>query len=911
MKFESLVHFINVDEVRKTINYLQEPGSVFEIRIITTAGKKEIYSGYFKDADAMLKALQSIDQRRDYPYNRFTLEKRNIYISLNTLKEDCFSRSQSECFEFNPSTTSDQDVTEYRWLFIDLDPVRTSGVSSSDSELQAAKELAKRVYSYLRELDFKDPVKALSGNGCHLLYRISVPNDKAGTGKKLIENCLKALDLLFSNESVDLDTTNFNPSRVCKLHGTLAQKGKNTEERPHRMSYIFSEDPEPEVTPIEILQKLAANSPDEEQCDIRNLTLEDNHSRSGSGAFDLEEFLLRNGLTYTKGKTDRAAKYMLDECPFNSSHRQGDARIFQYSNGAIAFKCHHNSCSGKKWQDVRLKFEPDAYSYKERQQEKSMRSGSGADSAGKEFAFDTIDPFGLKNTNSLPEFKAEWLPEPFKGYAESVAESLQVSIDMVGVALLTVVSCAVQKRFCIHPKAGWVEPLNLYSMIIAEPSERKSPVQREVTRPIHIYTKRENEERAEEIADSEAQYSILVKRKQGLLKKIESGKAADKIDSIRQELAGVIKELNEFKLFTGIKILADDVTPEEVLTLMQQNNESISVFSSEGGLFDVLAGLYTDGKSHYDVFLKSYSGDYIQVDRRSGQHVTFQNPAITMLLFLQPAVISKVMENEDFKGRGMISRLLFCFPHSLIGRRRYHTEPIDPFCRDPYTDRIIELLKLPVMDEVRMIQFSNAADKLAEQYFNETESGLEKGDFDDMQDYGGKVHGNAMRLAGIIHVMKHGIDAAKIHMEPETVSTAIEISRYFKVHSQHAYFELGIEPEPVKDAKTMLKKLKSSIKSQKRLKRQKAAEPGQSGTYDTKDTSDAKNMKIEFSRREFIRLDGHRYENKPERATAMLKALEERNYVHCETVKTPGRPKELIEVNPEYVKQCINEREEI
>lgn len=377
MTFETMAHFVNVDEVKKAITYLQKPGGVFEIRIIHTAKKNDVYSGYFKDADTMLKALQSIDQRRDFPYNRFILEKRNIYISLNTLKEDCFSRSQSECFEFNPSTTSDPDVTEYRWLFVDADPERTKGISSNEGELQAAKDMAGKIYSYMQTLGFKEPVKAMSGNGCHLLYRISVPNDEAG--RKLVERCLKVLSEIFSTSAVKIDTTTSNPSRVCKLHGTLAQKGRNTKERPHRMSYIFSEDPEPEITPIEILQKLAAELPDEEQYDIRNLPLEDNHSRKGSGTFDLEGFLSRNGLTYRKGKTDRATKYLLDECPFDPSHQHGDARIFQYSNGAIAFKCHHNSCYGKRWQDVRLKYEPDAYSYEERKQEKKTSSGSGAD----------------------------------------------------------------------------------------------------------------------------------------------------------------------------------------------------------------------------------------------------------------------------------------------------------------------------------------------------------------------------------------------------------------------------------------------------------------------------------------------------------------------------------------------------
>jgi hypothetical protein len=80
--------------------------------------------------------------------------------------------------------------------------------------------------------------------------------------------------------------------------------------------------------------------------------------------FDLLAFMQRNGMTYTEDSNDRAKIYKLDECPFDHSHKDGDAKIFQYADGAIAFKCHHNSCKQYKWQDVRLKFEPNAYDAK-------------------------------------------------------------------------------------------------------------------------------------------------------------------------------------------------------------------------------------------------------------------------------------------------------------------------------------------------------------------------------------------------------------------------------------------------------------------------------------------------------------------------------------------------------------------
>ena len=175
----------------------------------------------------------------------------------------------------------------------------------------------------------------------------------------LVEKCLKTLAVIFDSPDVKVDTTNYNPSRICKLHGTLAQKGTSTEERPHRMSGIKIVPEVVEVTPRDALQVLADELPDEP---------EPVNGRRGFTAdkptdFDLLDFMHRNGMTYKEDSNDRAKIFKLDNCPFDHSHQNGDAKIFWYRNGAIAFKCHHNSCRRYKWQDVRLKFEPDAYDH--------------------------------------------------------------------------------------------------------------------------------------------------------------------------------------------------------------------------------------------------------------------------------------------------------------------------------------------------------------------------------------------------------------------------------------------------------------------------------------------------------------------------------------------------------------------
>lgn len=341
---------IDEAEIQRTISALKPDGELFEVRVIPANKKDKPYVGYFTDADTLIRELRKV-----------MTKGANVYITLQVINEACYSREQRDTFIRGANTTSDIDIDGYEWLMIDLDPIRPSRVSSSDAELQAAKELGNIVYKYLADLGFEKPLTAFSGNGVHLLYKIELANTKER--EALIEKCLQALDIMFSNEKVKIDKTNSNPSRICKLYGTLAQKGSNTEIRPHRMSRMLSKATEYKTTDIQFLEKLAATIPPEP---------EKTYTNYGKSDFDLEDFLFRNGLNYNKVNESEYTKYVLEECPFDSSHKAPDSSIFRMRNGAIGFHCFHNSCYGKTWKDVRIKYEPDAYERKEQYENKKL-----------------------------------------------------------------------------------------------------------------------------------------------------------------------------------------------------------------------------------------------------------------------------------------------------------------------------------------------------------------------------------------------------------------------------------------------------------------------------------------------------------------------------------------------------------
>lgn len=353
--------FYDEKTIRQAIRILKPNHELFEIRIISKGARKRIISGYFTDVETLIKQFDTIDPRGT-----------NIYITINKVNEDCYAREQHDCFRQTDANTHDHEIDRYEWLFIDLDPERVTEVSSSDEEIEEARLLSDKVFNYLQSLGFKEPIRALSGNGYHLLYKIDLANNDES--KTLLERCLSNLAAMFNNGKVKIDVVNFNPSRVCKLYGTLAQKGSNTKKRPHRMSEILSVPSKIECNDIDLLRALADELPEVPKAARKTTRI--GTTPAPIEGFDLESWLDKYGLEYLRTESGQDCTiYPLANCPFDESHTNGDSKIFHYSNGAIAFKCHHNSCKGYTWQDVRLKYEPDAYDNKDEERDKAIEEG--------------------------------------------------------------------------------------------------------------------------------------------------------------------------------------------------------------------------------------------------------------------------------------------------------------------------------------------------------------------------------------------------------------------------------------------------------------------------------------------------------------------------------------------------------
>ena len=499
-------------------------------------------------------------------------------------------------------------------------------------------------------------------------------------------------------------------------------------------------------------------------------------------------------------------------------------------------------------------------------------------------SFESYEGFGDNVANKLPVFNLELLPCKVRGFSKALCESLQVSPGMVAPAVVSVSALGIQKKFIVRPLPGWDEPPNLYIAVVQEPSERKSPTMKEVLVPVYEYEAEENERLAPEIATYKAKKEVLENRIRNTINSLsKSGKKkGDEKYLDMGDLDTFQNELNQLEEVAPVRLAVDDVTMEVLGKLLEQNKERIGIMSTEGGIFNILAGRYSD-KTVIDIVLKAYSGDRFSQDRLGRKGQTLNSPLITMLLYVQPIIIKEVMENSEFVGRGLNARFLYSIPPSTIGKRRYRVMKIPDTERMEYIGVMKRLFAIPVPDKPKIIELDEEADRLAESFFYEIEK--EMGDASpEFKAWIGKLHGTTMRIALSLHCLEYIEESGEHKISGETMKNAIEMGRYFKAHAEAAYNIMGLMDSPeVRDAKYLMKRIDSTGLMEIKFRDLYQMCKDRKG-MDTRDGMiPGMNCLIEHG---FIRVN--------------------KGYLNTQNPQNPqkgGRPSEIIYVNPVYIRQ--------
>ena len=397
-------------------------------------------------------------------------------------------------------------------------------------------------------------------------------------------------------------------------------------------------------------------------------------------------------------------------------------------------------------------------------------------------------------------FTENALPPCLENMAKASAASTQTPLSINYAAVLAAAAITVQGKFKVQIASDYSEPLNLYIAAVAPPAERKSAVLRNATQALQIYESQRNELLRPEVLRSAAELDVLMRRQEDIKKKAAKSGDTRELESISQEIA-------DFQQTKFERFICDDATPEALTSLMADNNGCIGLISAEGGVFSNMKGRYREnGVSDIDVYLKAHAGDTIRIDRKSRPAEYINSPCLTMALMIQPVLIEGLMENDEFKGRGLTARFLYVVVDedtSLVGSRTATAPSIPLEVKQTYEQALFNALNYRPQ-ATQPLYLSVEAEQRRQEFFNALEPRL-KNDLYFMSDWAGKLAGAVCRLAGILHCFSCSDPAAE-QISGETMIHAIELGFCFLQHAQAAYGTMGGD-QTAAAAKYVLKRL--------------------------------------------------------------------------------------------------------
>lgn len=407
-------------------------------------------------------------------------------------------------------------------------------------------------------------------------------------------------------------------------------------------------------------------------------------------------------------------------------------------------------------------------------------------------------PFNNIETPVLPP---ELLPGVFGEYADALSEALQTPPTMAVLFTLAVLSLALQRKFKVAPNGDdYSEPVCVWTVILADSGERKSALIQRLLKPVLLHEAKQAERMRSEIVERDTLRKIAQRRAEKL-----QGDAAKEDSAVRRgEIVREITELAEQtpdelrapRLFTG------DTTPERLQSMLVEHDGRMAVMSDEGGIFAVLAGLYSGGESVIDVALQAYSGSSVRVDRGSRTAV-IDRPALTFGLGMQPGLLQDMAPaaKRKFRNSGTFARFFFGLPATRIGKRDMGRRiTISTDLEGRYRGEVLRLLELEARtdvaegeDDEHMLSLSDAARELWVKFAQRIENEqAEGGPLESMRDWCAKLPGGALRVAGLLHVAGHGKAVEPIGHE--TMKRAVGLCLRLIRHAQAVFDLIGADP---------------------------------------------------------------------------------------------------------------------
>lgn len=361
-------------------------------------------------------------------------------------------------------------------------------------------------------------------------------------------------------------------------------------------------------------------------------------------------------------------------------------------------------------------------------------------------------------------YPTDALPVSVRAAVEEVQAAVQAPFEMVAASALATVSLATQHLADVRRSNTLTGPLSLNFLTIAESGDRKSTVDRLLSRAVREFQDARRDEAKTSLANHVADLAAWQAERDAAEGKLNGdAKGGKALDGHRADLAEL--ECRKPETPRVPRLLYEDVTSEKLGRALATEWPSAGIFSSEGGA--VLGG-HSMGRDaltrNLSLLNKLWDGASHIVDRATSSSFTVRGARMTVSLQVQPTVLADFLDRDRglSRGSGFLARFLIAQPASLQGRR-FYCEPMATPALDAFSGRIAELLNdLPRIDGDRgmalpLLDFTPDAKAAWVEAYDQIEGQLATdGDFAAVRDSASKAADNIARLAAVLHVYECG-----------------------------------------------------------------------------------------------------------------------------------------------------------
>jgi hypothetical protein len=426
-----------------------------------------------------------------------------------------------------------------------------------------------------------------------------------------------------------------------------------------------------------------------------------------------------------------------------------------------------------------------------------------------DLAFGNWEEPVLPQSYSPPDIPASLLPEPFSEYAEVLAKSIEVPEGLAVLGILGTVSSAISHRVKVSPKPGWEESTNLYILASLPPGNNKSAALKACTGPLTDWEKKQAESMGLEIKKDQSRRKTMeeqIKRRRTVAIREKDHDLQKREFHEIDEMESTLEEVPALP-----QIFATDATPESLAKSIHEQGGRFAVICDEGGIIDVISGLYTKGQANINIVLSGIDGGAVRIKRQESSIDI--KPILTFCLFVQPAILQNMANQKSLAGKGLRERFLYFVPETKLGYRTHDTEPVSPDIKKEYAFGISELLELCMDTELEaakywLLKLSPDASSEFRVFHLQIEKELRpEGKLHAISGWGGKICGFSLRIAGLMHVMECGVGDGEICSK--TMGRAIVLAHLLIEHALIAFDEMGAD-QTAEDAKIIFNWIKSN-----------------------------------------------------------------------------------------------------